>query len=356
MRGRTTPGQAQEHQDAETPRRRDAARWLLTGATGFLGRHILEDLNRQQHPPEIVALVRNPAEWSALDWIGPLRGVEPLAGDVTQLAARDSALGARHPALGGILHLAAVVSNRRSDAERVHRVNVEGTLNLVRIAAQAGCRLVFVSTSGTVGCFREPGGSADEEAGHREAEVRNWPYYRSKVIAEQRAALLARELGVDLVIVRPPVLLGPGDHRHRSSAHVKRLLDGKVPFVIRGGMHYADVRDVAAALVRLMELPQARPVYHLPGTQCSIEEFYRTVAELAGVRPPRLVVPYRLAWAVAKLSAALGLSRFPEPALVEMASRYWGMHSKYAGEIGYQSRPGRETLRDTIAWLRENPG
>ena len=146
---------------------------------------------------------------------------------------------------------------------------------MVRVAARYRCRMVFVSTSGTVACFREPEPSADEDSAYCEAEVAGWPYYDSKVKAEKEARKLAAELGVELVIVRPPVLLGPGDHRFRSSAHVSRFLDGKLPFLIRGGMHFADVRDAARALVRVMEREQVRPVYHLPGTICTIEEFYR---------------------------------------------------------------------------------
>ena len=154
----------------------------------------------------------------------------------------------------------------------------------------------------------------EEDAPDCEAEISRWPYYRSKLEAERRARELASELGVQLVIVRPPVLLGPGDHRHRSSAHVQRLLSGGVPFVIRGGMHFADARDVAAALLRLMDIDEPRPLYHLPGTVCSVAEFYRQIATLAGERPPRLVLPFRPAWLLAKLSRALGLSVLPEPA------------------------------------------
>jgi dihydroflavonol-4-reductase len=326
---------------------------LLTGATGFLGRHLLEQWARRPAPapPPVLALVRNPQDWSRLDWTRTLSRVEPIEGDVTGTIRLDAV-----PRLGGVFHLAALVSNRPSDAETVMRVNVEGTLTLLRIAARHRCRMIFVSTSGTVGCFREPGRRPDEEAPYCEAEVRRWPYYRSKVRAEQAARRLAAELGADLVIVRPPVLLGPGDHRRRSSAHVSRLLAGKVPVVIKGGMHFADVRDVAAALIRILQLPRPRPIYHLPGTQCTIEEFYRTIAELAGVPAPRGVLPFRIAWLASRVSQALGLHLLPEPSLVEMASHYWGLSSRYAeADLDYRSRPGNVTLRDTIEWLRENP-
>jgi nucleoside-diphosphate-sugar epimerase len=310
---------------AETPSR---PAWLLTGATGFLGRHLLEQLDREPHAPRVT----------------------PFKGDI---AAEPRDLP---EPLSGIVHLAALVSHRPADAERVMTVNVGGTLAMVRLAARHRCRMIFVSTSGTVGCFREPDRIAFEDAPFCEAEVRRWPYYRSKIEAERQGRALAESLGVELIIVRPPVLLGPDDHRRRSSEHVKRLLDGRVPFVVHGGMHYADVRDVAAALMRLLRLPTPRPIYHLPGTQCSIEAFYRQTAELAGVRPPRATLPYRLAWTAALVSSKLNLHLLPEPTLVEMAAHFWGMGSRYAeSELSYRTRPGADTIRDTIHWLREHP-
>jgi nucleoside-diphosphate-sugar epimerase len=320
--------------------------WLVTGATGFLGRHVLEQLAPSA---SVFALVRDLDEWRRLEWTGSLSQVTPVRGDLT-------ASGIETPALGGILHLAAYVCHRPAEAERVMRTNVDGTLNMVRLAARHRCRMILVSTSGTVGCFRDPDRIAYEEAPFCETEVRRWPYYRSKIEAERQGRDLADQLGVELVIVRPPILLGPGDHRHRSTAHVKRLMDGRVPFVIAGGMHYADIRDVAAALIRIMRLPAPRPVYHLPGIQCSIEAFYRQIAELAAVRPPRRTIPYWLAWTAAVVSSKLHLHLLPEPTLVEMAAHFWGLGSRYAeSELGYRSRSGAETLRNTIQWLRENP-
>jgi dihydroflavonol-4-reductase len=327
--------------------------WLVTGASGFLGRHLLAAIEAEPDRPDSLALVRSEAAWRAMEWTGSLRRVRTLRGSVTEPLAwadRPELAG-----LSGIFHLAALVRHGGRDASEVIHTNVEGTLNMVRLAAARRCRMLFVSTSGTVGCFRRAGESADEDAPYCEREVSRWPYYRSKLEAERQARRLAGELKVDLVILRPPVLLGPGDHRLRSSAHVLRVLRGGLPFLIRGGMHFADVRDVAQALVRAMERPTARPIYHLPGTAGSLADFYRQTAELSGTRAPRLILPFRPAWLLALAAQRMGLSILPDPSLVEMAAHYWGISSRYAAEeLGYHSRPGRETLAETIAWLRTN--
>jgi nucleoside-diphosphate-sugar epimerase len=118
-------------------------------------------------------------------------------------------------------------------------------------------------------------------------------------------------------------------------------------------MHFADVRDTAAALVRVMQREAVRPVYHLPGTVTSIGAFYRMVAQAADLPAPRWTVPYLPALAASRLLHAAGIRILPEPALIEMASRFWAMESKYSGaELGYRSRPGMDTIRDTVRWLR----
>jgi dihydroflavonol-4-reductase len=325
--------------------------WLVTGASGFLGRHLLNEIEASPTQRRTVALIREDRAWDAMDWTRSLRRVETVTGSVTE--TETWAADPKLDNLAGIFHLAALVRHGRRDADEVHRVNVDGTIKLVRLAAQRGCRMVFVSTSGTVACFRDPAGSADEESPFAEAEVSRWPYYCSKIEAERQARRLADELGVSLVIARPPVLLGPGDHRFRSTNHVSRFLRGKLPFLIRGGMHFADVRDAARALVSAMNRDTVRPVYHLPGTASSIREFFAMTAELAGLPSPALELPFRPAWWLARITAPLGV--LPDPVIIEMAAHYWGMRSRYAeSELGYRSRPPRETMGDTVAWLKAN--
>lgn len=298
-----------------------------------------------------MALVRDLASWQALDWTADLGGVTPITGTVTR-----ADVWSRHAALEGlraIVHLAALVRHTRRGAREVYHTNVDGTLAMVRLAAAHRCRLVFVSTSGTVGCFPRPGLTADEDAPLCEAEVRRWPYYHSKVQAERQARDLAAAEGVDLVVVRPPVLLGPGDHRFRSTAHLVRYARGRLPFLVPGGMHFADVRDAAAAVARAALAPSVRPVYHLTGTICTIAEFFALAERVSGFPAPRRIISPRVAWWLATLFAPLHL--VPDPVVVELASHYWSTSSRYAEhDLEYRSRDGHETLADTIGWLRRH--
>lgn len=329
-------------------------RYLVTGAAGFLGRHLAEQLALRQPQDQLLPLLRDPDSWQTRGWGEGLHNSgPPVSGGLLDLEQWQSQL----PDLDGIFHLAAVVHHSRRHPEPVYEANVVGTLNMVRLAAAKGCRLVYVSTSGTVGVFDAPSQSADEHAEYQQAAVLHWPYYDSKLQAEKAARSLAAELGVELVIIRPPMLLGPGDHRFRSTGNIIRYLRRKLPFLINGGIHFIDIRDAAAAIIAAMRLPEPQAVYHLAGEACSIGRFFEMVELASGVKPPAFYLPHALALGIAKTASLLaGLggkdSPLPDPVVIEMAGKYWGLHSRYAAtELGFHNRPGQETINDTVQWL-----
>jgi nucleoside-diphosphate-sugar epimerase len=324
-------------------------RVLVTGSGGFLARHLLPKV------PGALALFRSPARWDAARHFEGAEQIVPVFGDLEEPSRWSAGLGD----VKAIVHMAALVRHSRWNSAEVYRTNVEGTLAMVRLASQLGARLVFVSTSGTVGCFSSCDEAADEGAPYCRETIRRWPYYDSKMQAEIQARALACELGVDLVIVRLPVLLGPGDHVGRSTRLVEKLISGRQRFVMKGGIAFTDVRDVATGLMTIMTTPHPRAVYHLPGTSCSLSQFFLRCAELSGADLPRMFLPgtvARLAARVAGEAAKLVGSRsfLPDPVVVEMASHYWGFRSRWADEIGFVPRSADETLRDTIAWLRSS--
>lgn len=329
--------------------------YLLTGATGFAGRHLIEA--REMGEP-MLALLRDPDAWPREDWTAGLENVDIVRGGVS--GKQDWTEGL--PRLAGIFHCAALVRHSRRNAEEVYTTNVEGTLNMLRLAAAHDCRMVMLSTSGVVGCFDSPDETADETAPFCEERVARWPYYDSKIRAERRARELADELGVELVFIRPPVLLGPGDHRFRSTSNILRMLRGKLPALLDGGMHFVDVRDAMRATWRAMRISRARPIYHLAGYSSSIREFFGMVEEVSGVPAPRRILPNRLAHWIASLDEWLGVRLrgeafhyFVDPVVVEMAACYWGLSSLYAqDELAYASRDPMETLKDTVDWIREH--
>ena len=102
--------------------------------------------------------------WRAQNWTRELCNVEVVTGSVND--TRSWSEDPRLASLNGIFHLAAEIRHTRDPqaAGAMLKTNVEGLLNMIRLAARHRCRLIFISTSGTVGCFRRPEKWADEES------------------------------------------------------------------------------------------------------------------------------------------------------------------------------------------------
>jgi nucleoside-diphosphate-sugar epimerase len=333
----------------------ETSTYLITGATGFLGRHILQALRREAPQARLVILARDASSWEKQSWRAEVGDVDVVTGSLFKI--EDWKDDPRLLRLDGIFHLAAIVKHTRSDPDEMVRTNVQGTLSMVRLAAEKKCRLLFVSSSGTVSCSTESGQLPDEDAPPCGNPVSSWPYYSSKIVAERESRKLADELGVKLIVFRPPVILGPGDHRFRSTGNVLRLLRHKLPFILDGEMHFVDVRDAADAMVRAMLHPSPRPIYHLKGAVSTLDEFFRMAAKQAGITPSWKILPTRFLLYLARLNevSRLRLHVIPDPVVIEMASHHWGIASRYAeADLGYRSRAPEETLADTVAWMRAN--
>ena len=87
-----------------------------------------------------------------------------------------------------------------------------------------------------------------DDAPYASSIVRTWPYYDSKIVAEQEAEdFVRRHPQVELVTMRPTLVLGPGDDRRSSVTRLDECINGRIPLVPSGGLSYLDVRDAAAA-------------------------------------------------------------------------------------------------------------
>lgn len=328
---------------------------LLTGATGFLGRHVLRSLKELYPEARVIALVRNKNEWSTYDWTKEYKNISLVEGNVAEKSWQESP---ELNGLTGIIHLAAVVKHSRDNVDDMRKANIEGTLNCVDLAAKQKCRMLFLSSSGTVGCFKKSDHKAFEDAPYADKTVGKWPYYESKIQAEKLAFERAAQCGVSLTVVRPPVLLGPEDHKFRSTGHVIKHLKKQFPFILSGGMNFADVRDVANAIVRALWHPSARPIYHLSGTATSLETFFNMCESVSGIPAPKKILSPRVALTLASTASRVAKklntkSPLPDPVIIEMAGHHWGLDSYYAEhELGYTSRSPYQTLADTVAWIR----
>lgn len=323
------------------------SRHLVTGATGFLGRHLVRALREAGH--DVVALCRRD------DATLREAGATVRLGDVLDGASvRDAAAGC-----DGLFHCAGRVSRKPEDAEALYRIHVDGTKTTLEAARAAGVRrAVVASTSGVVAVSADPDEVRDEDAPVPLDIIGAWPYYRSKLYAE-RAALDRSGPDFEVVAVNPSLLLGPGDLAGSSTGDVVQFLERRFPFVPAGGVSFVDARDAAAAMVLAMEKGRAGQRYLVTAANMTIEAFFGRLERLSGVPAPKLRAPRSVL--LARAGAGL-LSRAArhlpidvpfDRVTAEMGQYFWYADASRAkAELGWTHRDPGETLSDTIADLR----
>lgn len=322
---------------------------LITGSTGFLGEHVARVAVARGW--SVRGLARSPSPVLAE------LGVEEMRGDVTDAGEVAAAVDG----CDGVFHLAGLVSRDPDDSQRMMRVHVDGTRAVLRECARAGVRRVVVaSSSGTVAVSRDEA-VHDEGAGYATDVVSGWPYYCSKIYQEKVALELGGQLGVDVVVVSPSLLLGPGDRRRSSTQDVERFLRRQIPIVPPGGLNFVDVRDAAEATVAAIERGGPGQRYLLGGPNWTFREFFARLERVAKQGGPRLRVPGRLAKAGASLVERAYRAAGKEPPVdrisVEMSEHYWYVDSSKAErELGFAARDPQLTLADTVRYLRQGVG
>ncbi len=223
---------------------------FVTGGTGLVGSHILLELS--QKGEQFKALKRDSSSLSICENIFKHYNAEDLfekinwvVGDVNDIPSLECGM----QNCDMVLHAAAVVSFIPSDAELLKKVNIEGTANVMNVALTAGVKKVgFVSSIAALG-RNSTEGIVDEEC-HFKATKLDSNYALSKYYAEQEVWRASQE-GLNVVIINPSVILGPGDWNKGSSQIFQKIHSG-LKFYTPGSTGYVDVVDVANSLVALL--------------------------------------------------------------------------------------------------------
>ena len=317
---------------------------LVTGATGFLGLHLVEKLLAQGH--HVRALARSKPTHPVL------QRTEYIQGDLKDREAVRTAL----QGVDAVYHLAGLVSFRPKDGRKMFELHVDCTRELLRDIRDSGQkpRIILASTSGAIAVSRHErvGTEADD---YPITVVGKWPYYLSKIYEEKLALEFCRKNQLPLVVLNPSLLMGPGDDRLSSTWTVAKFLGGELPSLPGGGMSFVDARDAADAFVAALTKGE---LYgrHLLGVNMTMDEFFGRISRLSGVRPPWLKLPSAANVLGAQLLERLADWRGTEAALdpqeVEIGEHwFWLDASKAEAELGFRARDAQETLHDTVQYI-----
>lgn len=319
---------------------------LLTGASGFLGGHLIQEIQKRDPEIKIYALIRNEIEWKKLKY----NNIVKIIGDFNDLKWINTC-----PNFDVIIHAAAIVKHSRRNSKEQIDFNVNSTIELTKLATKNNSRLIFVSSSGTVACGKKEKW-IDELSDYAQL---NWPYYVSKITAEKKAIELSKNTNIKLTIFRPSVMLGPGDHKFRSTGNILKFLNKKFPFLIEGNITFCDIRDVSKSIINCMYLEKPRLIYNLPGHSMPIDKFFNLCEEISGVKKPKFTLPIKIAYPISKVVEEVFFrlkkhSPLPDPVILEMAARNWDIQSLFCEEVNYKLTDSKIILEDTIKWIKCN--
>ncbi len=321
---------------------------LVTGGTGFLGRHVLEQL-REQGEKQIRVLTT-----SAPAWLEKMN-VEVIQGSITSVEIVAQAV----EGVSQIYHLAGKVSREEEEKRSMFAVHVEGTRLLCEAAKSAGVkRMVMASSSGTI-AITEDGVEIPNETYPVPIEIiSKFPYYASKLYQEKTARAVCGDK-VELVILNPSLLLGPGDDRLSSTQDVLKFLGRDIPAIPSGGMNFVDVRDAAPAFVAAMRQGKPGECYLLAGPNWTLERFFKQLERISKVDAPKIRISKKMhnitARVIEGVYDTIGKTPPVEPVSMEMSRYFWYADAGRAEkELGFTSRDPGETLYDTVQYIRKH--
>jgi dihydroflavonol-4-reductase len=313
---------------------------LLTGATGFLGQHILRELLAAGH--QVKALSRS----EKADALLTQQGAEPVRAELTD---GDSIMRAMKN-IDAIFHTAADTNTWRVNNAAQTRTNVGGIENLIAAAKTNDVKKIL-HTSSVSAYSHLAHGMLREDTPQRGNE--SWiNYERTKFLAEQAV----RESGLNFIIFQPSHILGPGDKQNWS--RLIRLIDqNKLPGAPPGSGAFADVREIAKAQLRAFQQEKFGETYLLGGQHASFVHLIQSIGDKLNKKTPGKAIPAFALRLFAQIKYGFSLLTSIAPDITPESATFT-IHdlkvdsSKAIRELGYIETDLDHLLNDTITWLR----
>src|SRR5271165_2980259 len=327
---------------------------FVTGATGFLGSHVVRVLAEQG--AELRLLMRPTSDLGNLEGLNADR----VVGDLRDPASIEKALSG----CDVVFHVAADYRLWVRDPEEMYRSNVEGTRSLLEAARKQGVRrIVYTSSVATMGFTSGVGsknGHVADEASPVSLADMIGHYKRSKFMAEQ-VAFEAAQSGVDVVIVNPTTPIGERDIKPTPTGRiVLDFLKRKFPAYVETGLNLVDATECARGHVQALEKGRAGERYILGGENLTLKQILDRLAAITGLPSPTVKLPYAFALAagvVDEMVMGRLLGREPRATIdaVRMGRKMMFVSSaKAERELGWRTVPVDEALQRSVNWFREN--
>jgi dihydroflavonol-4-reductase len=318
---------------------------LVTGATGFVGAAVARALIGRGH--NLRLMVRAGSDRRNIAGLP----AELVEGDLAKPSTLPRAVaGCRY-----VFHVAADYRLWVPNPQLMRKINIDGTVALLRAAEAAGVkRSVYTSSVAALGI--DPTGKPADELTFIDKNNLIGAYKRSKYDAEQAVRSLAL-YGQDIVIVNPATPVGPGDVKPTPTGKmVVDAANGGMPAYVNTGLNVVHVDDVAMGHVLALEKGRTGDGYILGGENLMLQEFFTMIAQAARKRPPLVRLPIGplmpIAAVMERIAAKTGRAPLMTREMLQMARKKMFFSSaKAIRELGYAPRPAGQAVADALDWF-----
>jgi farnesol dehydrogenase len=324
---------------------------FLTGANGFIGMRLVEELSSGGHT--VRCLVRSPEKFRPLSEIP---GVTPVIGDLDSVPILEAAARG----CDTVFHLAAYAKPWSKDKSLPFRINITGTGNVLIAAQRAGVkRFVFTSSAAVIG--PSPGVDPIDEEFPRSVPFFN-EYEETKAAAEKLVRSYNRD-GMQCVIVNPTRVYGPGPVNESNSVTRMISLYDRGKWRIKPGDgtcvgNYVFIDDVVRGHIQAALKGKPGHRYILGGDNITFNQFFETLADLTGRRLWLIRLPVGLMTVMARLmewqAAITGIAPVITAPWVKKYLNHWSLSSQKAMEdLDCHPVSFAEGAKITLEWLRQ---
>ncbi len=334
---------------------------LVTGSTGLLGSHLLFDLVKSGQ--KVKALKRENSDLNAVkkvfsyytsDFEYLFNSIQWVEGDILDYNSIIDALNE----VEKVYHCAAVVSFNKKSRKEMFKINIEGTQNIVNAALEKGIKKVcYVSSIASLGRTD----NKEELEITEQTEWQNSPYNSyysiSKFLAEKEVWRANAE-GLNVVIVNPAVIIGPG-FWNKGTGSMFSIAKNGFKFYTNGINGIVDVRDVSKSMIMLMESEINNNRFIICSENYSYKDFYDIIAECFGKNKPNIhATPFlsELAWRFFKVSSWFTNK---DPLITKETAKtanqkYYYSNKKIKEAININFIPVEQSLKDTSKLFLED--
>lgn len=332
------------------------AKVLISGITGFIAGHTIEQLLKAGH--EVVATVRDPNNTDKVSHLREMEGAsERLILVKADLTAPDPF--SAHVDVDAIFHMASpYVMNVKDPQRDLVDPAVRGTLSMLEAATRSARVKRVVLTSSMAAITDEPDGRVlTEKDWNTESSLTRNPYYFSKAEAERVAWAFMKEHSpsFDLIAINPFLVIGPshGESINTSNQTFVDIINGQYPAIMALEWGFVDVRDVAAAHIAAMDTPEASGRYICASGNLSMDDVVALMREEGyGVaKLPKMRMTGAIGTALMKAA-----SYTQGPGIGSYLRTHLGRtprfdNSKIRSDLNIDFRSPEESVRDTLADL-----